>query len=52
MERRVWSVTRMWDILNTKSCESGDRLNESDRRKFTDPNDPRLEFPVTNGHHV
>ena len=37
-------VTRMWNILNTKSCDIAVRLNDPDRQKFTDPNDYRLDF--------
>ena len=37
-------VTRMWNILNIKSCSIAVRLNNPDRKEFTDPNDPRLEF--------
>ena len=37
-------VTRMWNILNIRSTDIGYRLNDPDREKFTDPNDPRLDF--------
>ena len=37
-------VTRMWNILNIRSCDTARRLNDPDREKFTDPNDPRLNF--------
>ena len=37
-------VTRMWNILNMKSCDIAVRLNDPDRQTFTDPNDPRLYF--------
>ena len=37
-------VTRMWNILNTKSPESAKRLNDPDREKFTDCQDSRLDF--------
>ena len=35
-------VTRMWNILNTKSPESAKRLNDPEREKFTDCQDSRL----------
>ena len=34
----------MWNILNIRSCDIAVRLNDPDRKKFTDPNDPRLDF--------
>jgi hypothetical protein len=37
-------VTRMWNMLNIRSCDIAVRLNDPDREKFTDPNDPRLDF--------
>ena len=37
-------VTRMWNILNIRSCDIAARLNDPDRETFTDPNDPRLDF--------
>ena len=40
----VQLVTRMWHILNTRSPESAKRLNDPDREKFSDAEDPRLEF--------
>ena len=40
----VQLVTRMWNILNTKSPESAKRLNDPDREKFVDGQDSRLAF--------
>ena len=37
-------VTKMWNILNIKSCDTALRLNDPDRAKFSDPNDERLIF--------
>ena len=42
--RFVRCVTRMWNILNIKSTDIGFRLNDPDREKITDPNDPRPDF--------
>ena len=42
--RFVRCVTRMWNILNIKSTDIGYRLNDPDREKITDPNDPRHDF--------
>ena len=40
----IKQVTRMWNILNIRSSKSANRLNDPEREKFTDPNDPRLVF--------
>ena len=37
-------VTRMWNILNTKSPKSAERLNNPDREKFTECQDSCLDF--------
>ena len=37
-------VTRIWNILNIRSCYSGSRLNDPDREPFKDCRDPRLDF--------
>ena len=37
-------VTRIWNILNIKSCDIAVRLNDPDRQKFTDPKNSRLNF--------
>ena len=37
-------VTRMWNILNIKSCDIAVRLDDPDRQTFTDPNVSRLDF--------
>ena len=51
MESPVWKVlkfvryvTRIWNILNIRSCYSGSRLNDPDRESFKDCRDPRLDF--------
>ena len=40
----VQLVTKMWNILNIRSPDISYRLNDPNRRKFTDPSDPRLDF--------
>lgn len=40
----VTFVTIMWNILNIRSPDISYRLNDPNRRKFTDPSDPRLDF--------
>ena len=37
-------VTRFWNIINIRSPDAATRLNDPDREKFTNDNDPRLEF--------
>lgn len=38
------SVTRLWNMLNIKQPRAGEKLNDKDRMKFTDSDDPRLKF--------
>ena len=40
----VQYVTKMWNILNIRSPDTSYRLNDPNRKKFTDPSDPRLDF--------
>ena len=37
-------VTRIWNILNIKSCDIAVRLNDPVRKRFTDPKNSRLYF--------
>ena len=34
----------MWNILNIRSSKSANSLNDPEHEKFTEPNDPRLNF--------
>ena len=34
----------MWNILNIRSSKNANRLNDPEREKFTNPDDPRLDF--------
>ena len=42
--RFVFLCTRMWKILNIKSPEAGEHLNNPDRGKIEYKTDPRLDF--------
>ena len=40
----IKQVNRMWYIINIRLVKSEIHLNDPDRKKITDPNDPRLNF--------